>query len=366
MTRDKQSVKGHNKPPRYTYKSAGVDIDAGNRLVSDLKPVAAATARPGSDATLGGFGALFDLKALDYEDPILVATADGVGTKLKVALELRNHTSIGIDLVAMCVNDLVAQGAEPLFLLDYIAMGKLSPHVALDVVKGIAEGCKMAGCALIGGETAEMPGLYREGDYDLAGFAVGVAERLQLLPRDDIGDGDVVIGVGSSGLHSNGFSLVRRLVADHGLSYWAPAPFAPERKLGEVLLEPTRIYTKSLLGAVHAGKIKALAHITGGGLTDNLPRVLPKGCVAEIELESWALPAPFEWLQGLGSIEPDELLRTLNCGIGMAVVAPAGNVGLLLKSLADSGETAFEIGRISNADTSDAEPVVRYSGRLEP
>ncbi len=287
----------------YTYKAAGVDIDAGNELVQELKPIAAETARLGADAALGGFGALFDLKATGYEDPIIVAATDGVGTKLKIALELHQHQTIGIDLVAMCVNDLIAQGGEPLFMMDYLAMGKLSQHIAVDVIRGIADGCRQAGCALIGGETAEMPGFYQESDYDLAGFSVGVAERDQLLPRNDIQDGDVLLGIASSGLHSNGFSLVRRLVQDQGIKYWDAAPFDPDHKLGDVLLKPTRIYIKSLLGGIHAGKIKALAHITGGGLTENVPRVLPKGCIAEIDLEAWTLPALFDWLQTTGSIE---------------------------------------------------------------
>ncbi len=354
-----------NSPP-YTYKAAGVDIDAGNELVQELKPIAAQTARLGADAALGGFGALFDLKAAGYEDPIIVAATDGVGTKLKIALELHHHQTIGIDLVAMCVNDLIAQGAEPLFMMDYLAVGKLSQHIAVEVIQGVADGCRQAGCALIGGETAEMPGLYQESDYDLAGFAVGAADRGQLLPHKDIQDGDVLLGIASSGLHANGFSLVRRLVQDQGLKYWDAAPFDPDRKLGDALLEPTRIYIKSLLGAIHAGKIKALAHITGGGLTENVPRVLPKGCLAEINLEAWTLPAVFDWLQTTGSIEQTELLRTFNCGIGMVIVTAPENVALLKKSLPDSGETIFEVGRIAAAANPDAAPEVHYLGKLRP
>ena len=359
-------MSSNKKSQGYTYRKAGVDIDASNELVEELKPIAAETARVGADAVLGGFGALFDLTAVGYKDPILVAAADGVGTKLKIALELHHHQTIGVDLVAMCVNDLIAQGAEPLFMLDYIAMGKLSHHIAVEIVQGIAAGCKQAGCALIGGETAEMPGLYQKTDYDLAGFAVGVVERDQLLPREDIQENDVLLGIASSGLHSNGFSLVRRLVEDQGINYWDPAPFDDQRKLGESLLEPTRIYIKGLLGGVHAGKIKALAHITGGGITDNLPRVLPKGHAAEIDLEAWPLPPVFAWLQELGAIDETELLRTFNCGIGMVVVTAADKVALLKKSLPDSGETIFEIGRIVAVPDSDAAAEVRYLGKLRP
>ena len=348
----------------YTYKDAGVDIEAGNRLISEFKPIAAATARPGADASLGGFGALFDLKALNLEDPVLVATTYGVGTKLKIALELRQHRGIGIDLVAMCVNDLIAQGAEPLFLLDYIAMGKIQPSVAVEIVSGIADGCRQAGCALIGGETAEMPGLYREDDYDLAGFAVGAVERDLILPRQDIAEGDVLLGIASSGLHSNGFSLLRKLIDDSGLSYWNPAPFDETRKLGDYCIEPTRIYVKSVLGAIRAGKVRALAHITGGGITENLPRVLPKGTVAHIDLEAWSLPPIFAWLQEIGALDRAEMLRTLNCGIGMAVVASPDCVPLLKKSIPDSGDAVYEIGHIERASSADRDPSVRYSGRL--
>jgi len=362
MNKDSKSPKGESRPS-YTYKGAGVDIDAGNRLVTDIKPLAKATARAGTDAVLGGFGALFDLKALSYQDPLLVATTDGVGTKLKVALEVHEHKTIGIDLVAMCVNDLITQGAEPVFLLDYIAMGKLTPHIAVDVVAGIAAGCREAGCALIGGETAEMPGLYRNDDYDIAGFAVGVVERDRVLPRGDIAPGDVLLGVASSGLHSNGFSLVRQIVADEGLSYWGPAPFDPARKLGMALLDPTRIYVRSVLGGARAGKIKAIAHITGGGTSENVPRILPKGCIAAIDLESWRLPPVFRWLRERGKLEEKEMLRTLNCGIGLVLVAAPDSFALLRKALTDSGETVFEIGEIV-AGQPDADPHVKFSGSL--
>ena len=275
-----------------TYAASGVDIDAGNRLVDLIKPMIRATARAGADAVIGGFGGLFDLKAAGFKDPVLVAATDGVGTKLKIAIETGMHGGIGIDLVAMSVNDLVVQGAEPLFFLDYFACGKLDPEAAAEIIAGIAEACRESGCALIGGETAEMPGLYRDGDYDLGGFAVGAAERGTLLPRKDIAAGDAVIGLASSGVHSNGFSLVRRLAAKEALGWADPAPFAPERSLGEILLVPTRIYVDPVLRAVRAtGAIKGLAHITGGGISENLPRVLPRGTGAHVDLASWR-PAP--------------------------------------------------------------------------
>ena len=278
--------------PSVSYRDSGVDIDAGNALVAAIKPLAKATRRPGADADLGGFGGLFDLKRAGFKDPILVAANDGVGTKLRIAIETGRHATIGIDLVAMCVNDLLAQGAEPLFFLDYFACGQLDVEVARTVVAGIAEGCRQAGCALIGGETAEMPGMYAGGDYDLAGFAVGAVERGAVLPRDDIAVGDVLIGLPSSGVHSNGYSLVRRLVANAGLAWEAPAPFVHARTVGEALLEPTRIYVKPVLAAIRAtGAVKALAHITGGGLSENVPRVLPNGIAAHIDLGAWAAPA---------------------------------------------------------------------------
>ncbi len=346
-----------------TYAKAGVDIDAGNALVEAIKPLAKATARAGAGAQLGGFGALFDLKAAGFDDPVLVAANDGVGTKVKIAIEAGHHTTIGIDLVAMCVNDLIVQGAEPLFFLDYFASGKLDLAIARDVVAGIAAGCTEAGAALIGGETAEMPGLYAAGDYDLAGFAVGAAERGTLLPRSDIKAGDVLIGVAASGVHSNGFSLVRRLVADAGLSWDAPAPFAPGRPLGEALLEPTRIYVKPLLAAFReTGAVKALAHITGGGLPENLPRVLPAALAAEIDLTKIAAPPVFGWLARLGGIAETEMLRTFNCGTGMIAVCADTDAAALCGFLERKGETATVIGRLAPRDGGGG--AVRFSGAL--
>ncbi|HZD25683.1 MAG TPA: phosphoribosylformylglycinamidine cyclo-ligase, partial [Alphaproteobacteria bacterium] len=306
----------------YTYKTAGVDIDAGGRLVEDIKPLAASTRRPGSDAALGGFAGAFDLKAAGFRDPLLLAATDGVGTKLKVAIAAGRHDTVGIDLVAMCVNDLVIQGAEPLLFLDYYATGRLEVETGRRIVAGIAEGCRQAGCALVGGETAEMPGLYAEGDYDLAGFAVGAVERDQVLSGAGVEPGDLLLGLASSGVHSNGYSLVRRLVEDFGQDYAAPAPFDATRSLGEALLTPTRIYVRACLAAIRGGGVKALSHITGGGFPENLPRVLPEGVVAEIDGASWPMPPVFGWLAGLGSVASEEMARTFNCGIGMiAVVA---------------------------------------------
>jgi phosphoribosylformylglycinamidine cyclo-ligase len=331
----------------YTYARAGVDIDAGNALVRAIGPLAKATRRSGTEAGLGGFGALFDLKAAGFTDPILVATNDGVGTKVKLAIETGQHDRIGVDLVAMCVNDLVVQGAEPLFFLDYFATSKLDVGVATRVIAGIAEGCRLAGCALTGGETAEMPGLYAPGDYDLAGFSVGAAERGSLLDGSQVKAGDVLVGVASSGVHSNGFSLVRRLIADHGLDLEAPAPFDPVMSLGSALLLPTRIYVKALLPLVRAGLIHAMAHITGGGLTENVPRVLPDGTQADISADSWNLPPVFAWLRDLGRIDAAELVRTFNCGIGMVLVTDAQKADALLAALAASGESAHVIGHIT-------------------
>ncbi|SOC86065.1 phosphoribosylformylglycinamidine cyclo-ligase [Ensifer adhaerens] len=328
-----------------TYSDAGVDIDAGNLMVEKIKPAVRSTRRPGADGEIGGFGGLFDLKAAGFKDPVLVAANDGVGTKLKIAIDADFHDTVGIDLVAMCVNDLVVQGAEPLFFLDYFATGKLDPDQGAAIVKGIAEGCVMSGCALIGGETAEMPGMYSKGDYDLAGFAVGAAERGQLLPSEEVSEGDMILGLSSSGVHSNGFSLVRKIVEISGLSYDAPAPFAPEKKLGEALLTPTRIYVKPLLKAIReTGAIKALAHITGGGFPENIPRVLPKHLAAEIDLASVKAPAVFSWLAKTGGVAPNEMLRTFNCGVGMiAVVSPdkADQVAAVLEA---EGETVFRLG----------------------
>lgn len=330
-----------------TYAEAGVDIDAGNALVDKIKPLVRSTRRPGADGEIGGFGGLFDLKAAGFSDPVLVAANDGVGTKLKVAIEAGIHDTVGIDLVAMCVNDLVVQGAEPLFFLDYFATGRLDPDQGAAIVAGIAAGCRQAGCALIGGESAEMPGLYRDGDYDLAGFAVGAAERSQLLPTDDIAEGDVILGLSSSGVHSNGFSLVRRIVDKTGLAWDAPAPFAPERTLAEALLEPTRIYVKPLLNAVRGTHgIKALAHITGGGFPDNIPRVLTDDWSAEIDLEAIDAPPVFGWLQREGGVAEREMLRTFNCGIGMIAVVAAGQAAQVAAVLNQAGETVTSIGRI--------------------
>jgi phosphoribosylformylglycinamidine cyclo-ligase len=330
-----------------TYSQAGVNIDAGNALVEAIKPLARSTARAGAGADLGGFGGLFDLKAAGFTDPVLVATNDGVGTKVKIAIETGRHDTIGIDLVAMCVNDLVVQGAEPLFFLDYFACGKLNPAVAERVIAGIADGCRQAGAALIGGETAEMPGLYAAGDYDLAGFAVGAAERGTLLPRAGIAAGDAVIAIASSGVHSNGYSLVRRVVADSGIGWHRPAPFAPETSLGAALLVPTKIYVKPILAAIKAtGAVKALAHITGGGLPENLPRVLPEGLAARIDLDRLAPPPVFGWLAQEGQIAEPEMLRTFNCGVGMVAVCAAGDADGLCRAFAAEGETASVIGEM--------------------
>ena len=333
------------------YRASGVDIDTGNALVETIKPLARATARPGAEAALGGFAGLFDLKAAGYRDPVLLASTDGVGTKLKVAVAAGKHDTVGLDLVAMCVNDLVVHGAEPLFFLDYFATGRLEIATCRAVVEGIARGCREAGCALIGGETAEMPGMYAASDYDLAGFAVGAAERGQVLTGASIEPGDLVLGLASTGLHSNGFSFVRRLVADLRLDYAAPAPFAADRRLGEALLTPTRIYVKSCLSAIRSGGIKALAHITGGGLVENLPRVLPDSVAAELDAAAWALPAVFRWLKAAGAVPVAEMLRTFNCGIGMAVITSASDADRVTRLLAADGETVCPIGRIAARPT---------------
>lgn len=355
-----------------TYRDAGVDIDAGNALVEAIKPLAKATRRLGADADLGGFGALFDVKRAGFLDPLLVASTDGVGTKLKIAIETGRHATIGIDLVAMCVNDLIAQGAEPLFFLDYFACGKLDVETARTVVAGIAEGCRQAGCALIGGETAEMPGMYAAKDYDLAGFSVGAVERNALLPRGDIAAGDVLIGLASSGPHSNGYSLIRRLVADAHAGWDQPAPFAPNVSLAEALLEPTRIYVKPVLSAIRqTGAVKAVAHITGGGLVENLPRVLPEGIAGAIDLASWAAPAVFGWLARAGQLDTTELLRTFNAGIGLVIVADRNKADDIVAHLASQGERASIIGELtpgggskSQAKGSGSAEAVRLSGRL--
>ncbi len=344
-----------------TYAQAGVDIDAGNAMVDQIKPLVRATRRPGADAEIGGFGGLFDLKAAGFTDPILVAANDGVGTKVKIAIDTGLHDTIGIDLVAMCVNDIIVQGAEPLFFLDYFATGKLSPEVGVAIVKGIAEGCRQAGCALIGGETAEMPGLYAGGDYDLAGFAVGAAERGTLLPKA-VTAGAVLIGLPSSGVHSNGFSLVRRIVEMSGLAWDAPAPFALDRTLAEALLEPTRIYVRPLLAALKAGSgINALCHITGGGFPDNIPRVLPEGIGVRLDLDAIPVPPVFGWLSESGGVAEAEMLRTFNCGIGMIVVARADEAEPVLRRLREAGEHPVRIGETIVHEGGDP---VRTAGRL--
>ncbi|HYL33542.1 MAG TPA: phosphoribosylformylglycinamidine cyclo-ligase [Stellaceae bacterium] len=329
-----------------SYRDAGVDIDAGDALIEAIKPFAKATARSGTAAGLGGFGALFDLKAAGYRDPILVATTDGVGTKLKVAIAADKHDTIGIDLVAMCVNDLVVQGAEPLFFLDYFATGKLAVPQATTIVKGIAAACGVVGCALIGGETAEMPGMYAAGDYDLAGFAVGAVERGGVLDGANITAGDVVLGLESDGLHSNGFSLVRRVVEEAGLSYSAPAPFAVGRTLADELLRPTRLYVKPCLAGLKTGNIRAYAHITGGGLVENIPRVLPEGLTAEIDAATWTLPPVFAWLARTAGIARAEMARTFNCGIGMVTVVAPAQADAVARVLTQAGERVHRIGRI--------------------
>ena len=337
--------------PSISYRDAGVDIDAGEALVDAIKPLARATRRAGTEAGLGGFGAVFDPRAAGFEDPLLIATTDGVGTKLKIALEAGKHDSIGIDLVAMCVNDLVVQGAEPLFFLDYYATGHLDIAVARDVIAGIAEGCRIAGCALSGGETAEMPGMYAKGDYDLAGFAVGAVERGALIDGRRVAAGDAIIGLASAGVHSNGYSLVRRLVADSGQGWQDPAPFAPNQSLAAAFLAPTRIYVPACLAAARTGAVKAMAHITGGGLPDNVPRVLPAGLGAEIDAAAWDLPPVFAWLRDAGNLPPRELLRTFNCGIGMVMVCAGSDVDGLIASLNQAGEDARLIGHIAATGT---------------
>jgi phosphoribosylformylglycinamidine cyclo-ligase len=339
-----------------TYAGAGVDIDAGNALVERIKPAAKRTTRPGVMSGLGGFGALFDLKAAGYHDPILVAATDGVGTKLRIAIDTGNVDGVGIDLVAMCVNDLVCQGAEPLFFLDYFATGKLDTDTAARIIEGIASGCEQSGCALIGGETAEMPGMYPPGDFDLAGFAVGAMERGAALP-DGVVPGDVLLGLASNGVHSNGYSLVRKLVELSGLGWDADSPFGTG-PLGADLLTPTRLYVKPTLAAVRAGGVHALAHITGGGLTENLPRVLPDGMGAAIDLDAWDLPPVFGWMAGVGGIAPAEMLKTFNCGIGMIAVVDAARADALAALLRDTGETVYRIGTVT--ETSG----VAYEGTL--
>jgi phosphoribosylformylglycinamidine cyclo-ligase len=346
-----------------TYAQSGVDIDAGNRMVELIKPLVKATARPGADAEIGGFGGLFDLKRAGFKDPVLVAANDGVGTKVKIAIETGIHGTIGIDLVAMSVNDLVVQGAEPLFFLDYFATGKLDPEIGAEIVKGIAEGCRQAGCALIGGETAEMPGIYRGDDYDLAGFAVGAVERGAILPRGDIRAGDVILGIGSSGVHSNGYSLVRKVVAKAKLKWSQPAPFDKKKKLGAAVLAPTRIYVKSCLTAIRETKaVKALAHITGGGFPDNIPRVLPKSLSARIHIARIPVLPVFQWLAKTGGIAAKEMLRTFNCGIGMILVVEADAADEVIAVLKREGESVVRLGELVAA--AKGKPRVTYTGRL--
>jgi phosphoribosylformylglycinamidine cyclo-ligase len=344
------------KEPALTYAEAGVDIDAGNALVDRIKPAASRSRRPGVMSGLGGFGALFDLKAAGFTDPILVSATDGVGTKLRIAIDTDEVDGIGTDLVAMCVNDLVCQGAEPLFFLDYFATGRLDLEQAARVIEGIANACTACGAALIGGETAEMPGMYQDKDFDLAGFAVGAMERGAALP-DGVAAGDVLLGLASDGVHSNGYSLVRRIVERAGLDWDAPAPFAAG-SLGAALLTPTRLYVRPALAAIRGGGVHGLAHITGGGLTENLPRILPEGLGAEIDLDSWTLPPVFRWLADQGGLEEAEMLKTFNSGIGMVVVAAADRADALQAVLSDAGETVFRLGRVGPGQG------VRYSGRL--
>ena len=339
-----------DRPNGLTYAQAGVDIDAGAALVERIKPLARSTRRPGADGSLGGFGALFDLKAAGYDDPLLVTTTDGVGTKLKVAIETGIHDTVGIDLVAMCVNDLLAQGAEPLMFLDYFATGRLDVEAAATVVSGIAEGCRQAGCALVGGETAEMPGMYAAGDYDMAGFCVGAVDRDKVLPRmADQKPGDVLIGLGSTGPHSNGYSLVRRIVERSGLAWDAAAPFAERLTLAQALLAPTRIYVKTVLPHLKAGRVKGLAHITGGGLIENPPRAIAEGLVARFDWDAWALPPVFAWLQQVGGVSDHELRRTFNCGVGLMLIVDPHDLPDVLEGLVRDGEDAFVIGELAAA-----------------
>ena len=345
------------------YRDAGVDIDAGNRLVDLIKPFTRATARAGADGEIGGFGGVFDLKRANFRDPLLVAATDGVGTKLKLAIGSDRHDTIGIDLVAMCVNDLVVQGAEPLFFLDYFATGKLDPARAAKIVAGIAQGCREAGCALIGGESAEMPGMYAAEDYDLAGFAVGAVERDKLLPKADIVPGDVILGIPSSGVHSNGFSLVRKVIAEAGARLDSPAPFAPNMTLGDALLTPTRIYVRSVLAALKATDgVKALAHITGGGFVDNIPRVLPDGTNALIALRTVPVLPVFQWLAKTGRVEELEMLRTFNCGIGLIVIAEAKRAEIVAGALNAAGEKAIRLGEVV---AGEGEPKVNFMDKLQ-
>ncbi len=339
-----------DRPNGLTYAEAGVDIDAGNALVERIKPLAKSTRRPGAEASLGGFGALFDLKAAGYDDPLLVTTTDGVGTKLKVAIETGIHDTVGIDLVGMCVNDLLAQGAEPLMFLDYYATGKLEVEAAAAVVAGIAEGCRQAGCALVGGETAEMPGMYQPGDYDMAGFCVGAVDRGKVLPKLDAQKpGDLLVGLSSSGPHSNGYSLIRRIVERSGLAWHAPAPFEDGKTLAQALLAPTRIYVKSVLPHLKAGQVSGLAHITGGGLIENPPRAIAEGLAPRFDWNAWSPPPVFDWLQQTGGVADQEMRRTFNCGVGLVLIVPPENIAVVLETFARDGEDAFVIGELTKA-----------------
>jgi len=345
----------------YTYKDAGVDIDAGNDLVAAIKPAAASTKRAGCTSALGGFGALFDLKAAEFKDPILVSGTDGVGTKLKVAIESGKHDTVGIDLVAMCVNDLIVQGAEPLFFLDYFATGRLSIEAGRAIIEGIAEGCRQAGAALIGGETAEMPGMYKDGDYDLAGFCVGAVEREAVLTGDGVANGDILLGLASSGLHSNGFSLVRRLVEDFGPGYNYPCPFDDTKDFGTALLEPTKIYVKSTLAALKPGHIKAISHITGGGFVENIPRILPQDVAAHVDASRWLLPPVFDWLREAGNLAPLEMAKTFNCGIGLVVIVPPNAARDIQNIFEQQGETVYNLGQV--VKRSGHEPATVVTGK---
>lgn len=354
------NTRNHNNG--LAYRQAGVDIDAGDRLVRRIAPAAAATRRPGAAAELGGFGGLFDLKAAGYLDPILVASTDGVGTKLKLAIEARDFSTIGQDLVAMCVNDIVVQGAEPLFFLDYYSTGKLAVDDAAVIIEGIAHACRASGCALIGGETAEMPGMYAPEHFDLAGFAVGAVERDRVLPRSlEMEPGDALIGVYSSGLHSNGFSLVRKILADAALDLDAPAPFARNLRLAQALLIPTRLYVASALTAVRTAAVKGLAHITGGGITENLPRILPRDLNGRVLLDSWKMPPVFSWLARLGGVDEQEMLRTFNCGIGLIAVVSPQEESRCLETLSRNGAAACTIGELTSGL---GDPRIEYQGRL--
>ncbi|WP_341760562.1 phosphoribosylformylglycinamidine cyclo-ligase [Candidatus Endowatersipora endosymbiont of Watersipora subatra] len=347
--------------PSLSYASAGVDIDTGKALISAIKPFISVTQRPGTDGSIGGFGGLFDIAEIGYKDPLLVAASDGVGTKLKIAIETAQHGTVGQDLVAMCVNDLIVQGAEPLFFLDYFATGKLDNAVAVSVIAGIAEGCRLSGCALIGGETAEMPGMYQQGDYDLAGFSVGAVERGNLLPKR-IKEGDLLLGLSSSGPHSNGYSLIRKIIDRSGLSWSSFSPFERNKTIAQSVLEPTRIYVKSILSILKkTTSIHAIAHITGGGLTENLSRVLPEGLVASIDLLSWKPSQIFSWLREMGNIDDDEMLRTFNCGIGMLIVCDSASAISISQNLQRSGEHVTEIGILKSGDGKN----VSYSGSLD-